>query len=60
MFAGLIVGSVLGLLYKRLAYGPLKASAGIGSHPGDDALIVVAVTCAVIGIAFDIRRGLAK
>ena len=60
MFAGLVLGSVLGILYKRLAYGPLQSGAGLGSHPGDDGLVVAVVTCAVIGIAVDIRRGLQK
>jgi hypothetical protein len=31
MFAGLIAGSVLGLIYKRLAHGSFRSDVGIGS-----------------------------
>ena len=57
-FAGLIVGSVLGLLYKKLVHGPTGSGTSLGSGAGDDALVIATVVCALIGLVFDIRRGL--
>lgn len=58
MFLGFLLGSVLGLIYKRLAHGPFDSGAGIGSGSGDDVLVITTVVFAVVGMALDIRRGL--
>ena len=60
MFAGLIIGSVIGLAYKRLAYGSLGSGASLGSNAGDDALVIITIVCTLVGMALDIRRGLTK
>ena len=58
MFSGLLLGSVLGLIYKRLAHGPFDSGASIGTDSGDDVLVLVTVVFAVVGLVLDIRRGL--
>ena len=58
MFAGLIAGSILGIAYKKLVHGSVASGAGLGSSPGDDAVVIATVVGALIGMAFDIRRGL--
>ena len=50
--AGLFGGSIVGLLYKKLMYGTTESSAG------NDGLFIITVVCTLIGLAFDIRRGL--
>jgi hypothetical protein len=56
--AGLTVGAIAGIIYKRLVYGSSVSGTSLGSNPGDDVVIIVTVVCALIGMVLDIRRGL--
>ena len=47
MFAGLIVGAIFSQMYKKIDPGV-----------GDGAVYLIVVVFAVVGLAFDIRRGL--